>query len=125
MLGSRNANWNAAIHATVIFLIRQNQIMDFLYDALRHRCIVLDKHTHKIKCFFVPNSFHMILKRLLVNGQSAKYHISLTQGECIAFDGIGVVGIFNCEFLVESFNLTGSQWTAGIQLFLFLNDKLK
>ena len=65
--------------------------------------IVTHKLTDIIKGFLVTDCLHVILERLLVNGQTPENKVSFTQGQRIAFNSIGVVGVFNGELFIQAF----------------------
>ena len=93
--------------------------MDLLDNAFRQRRVFLHKLAHIIERFLMTDSFHMIFQRLLVNSQSTENKVRFPKRQRIALNGIGVVCVFNCELLVQSFNLTLCQRSSAVQLSFF------
>ncbi len=99
--------------------------MYLLDHSLADWNIVFYKLTHIIKGFLVSDRFHMILERLLINGQAAEHQIGLTQCQGVPFYRIGIVGILYDKFLIQSFDLTLGQRSASVKFRFFAVDLLK
>ena len=73
----------------------------------------------------MSNRLHMIFQRLLINRQTAQYHICLPQGQGIALNGIGIISVFDHELLRQPFCLPLCQRSSGIQFCFLPVDALK
>ena len=47
----------------------------------------------------MTDRLHVILQRLLIDGQTLEHHIGFAQGKSVSLDGVGVVGVLNDELL--------------------------
>ena len=94
---------NVSIFAAVFPVVHQDEGMDrldrFFCQWRIMRCQVDDV----IESVLEADDVEMVAQGLFGNGNAFLQDKSrLTKGEGVAFDGVGVVGIFNEEFLTES-----------------------
>lgn len=63
--------------------------------------------------------FHVILQGLFVDRQPTKNQIGFTKRQRIAFNGIGIIHVLDCELFVESLQFPFRQRSSSIQLLFF------
>lgn len=102
MIGSHDSNRNTAIYTTIIGPVHEYQRMDLLDNAFRKRNVIFYYILYIEKSISMTNYLQVVFQRLLINGDTFQNQSGFLKSQCIAFDGIGVVGIFNEEFLTET-----------------------
>ena len=119
---THNTNGNATVNTTVIPFVRKNQIMNLLDNSLADWHIIPYQLTNVVKGFLVAYRLHMVFERFLVYRKASEYKVCFTQSECVAFNGVGIICVFNDEFLVEPCNFSLGQRSSAVKLLLFLLD---
>ena len=77
---------------------------------------VLYKLLYIKECIPVTNRFHMIFQRFLINGDTFQNKRGFPQSQGVAFNRIGVIGVFHHKLVTQTLKLSRSQRATMIQL---------
>ena len=116
-LSARDVNGNTSIHPSVLDISSQDQKMNLLDDPFGKRLFILHELRNEVESLFVADDIKMVFQGLLVDGQSTEDEIRFLKGQSVAFDGIGIVGVFDGELFVQRFDFV---WCKRVERVKFM-----
>ena len=92
--------------------------MNLLDDPFGKRLFILHELRNEVESLFVADDIKMVFQGLLVDGQSTEDEIRFLKGQGVAFDGIGIVGVFDGKLIIQGLDFAWIERRKQIE-FLF------
>lgn len=97
----------------------RGQGSEFFDNPLPDCHIFRHRFPNIVKNLFVTNRLYVVFHCLVIDGQAHENQIVLTQGQSVILDGVGIVGVFNDEFIIQPFRFTIGQRPTAVKFSLF------